>query len=150
MPKDLTASTLTGERIPLNPLWYRRQCTKFNGTSYISQRAAEAIYTPDGKEQVKATIDYYMQNAHKMLSTLCALGFEVYGGENAPYIWMRTPDSSGSWQFFENLLYGANVVCTPGVGFGPAGEGYVRFTAFGSHEKTEEALQRIENWTKSH
>ena len=158
VPKELTASTLTGERIALNPLWYRRQCTKFNGTSYISQRAAEAIYTPEGKEQVKATIDYYMQNAKLMLSTLRRLGFEVYGGENAPYIWMRTPDSyqedvdgmapTSSWKFFENLLYGANVVCTPGVGFGPAGEGYVRFTAFGSHEKTEEALMRIEKWTK--
>ena len=148
VPKDLTAATLTGERIPLNHLWYRRQCTKFNGTSYISQRAAEAIYTPEGKEQVKATIGYYMQNAHKILSTLHALGYEVYGGENAPYIWMRTPDAIGSWQFFEALLYGANVVCTPGVGFGPAGEGYVRFTAFGSHEKTDEALERIKAWSK--
>ena len=148
VPKDLTASTLTGERIPLNPLWYRRQCTKFNGTSYISQRAAEAIYTPEGKEQVKATIDYYMRNAKLMLSTLRRLGFEVYGGENAPYIWMRTPSGNGSWQFFENLLYGANVVSTPGVGFGPAGEGYVRFTAFNSLERTEEALMRIEKWTK--
>ena len=150
VPKDLTAATLTGERIALNPLWYRRQCTKFNGTSYISQRAAEAIYTPEGKVQVKETINYYMQNAKKMLTTLRSLGFEVYGGENAPYIWMRVPEGSNSWQFFENLLYGANVVCTPGVGFGPAGEGYVRFTAFGSHEKTEEALTRIENWTKKH
>jgi len=148
VPKDLTAATLTGERIALNPLWNRRQCTKFNGTSYISQRAAEAIYTPEGKEQVKKTIDYYMQNARKMLDTLRRLGFEVYGGENAPYIWMRTPDSSDSWKFFEALLYGANVVCTPGVGFGPSGEGYVRFTAFGSHEKTEEALQRISKWKK--
>ena len=85
-----------------------------------------------------------------MLNRLRALGYEVYGGENAPYIWMRTPDGSGSWQFFENLLYGANVVCTPGVGFGPSGEGYVRFTAFNSHEKTEEALTRIENWTNKH
>ena len=150
VPKDLTAATLTGGRIALNPLWYRRQCTKFNGTSYISQRAAEAIYTPEGKVQVKETINYYMQNAKKMLTTLRSLGFEVYGGENAPYIWMRVPEGSNSWQFFENLLYGANVVCTPGVGFGPAGEGYVRFTAFGSHEKTEEALTRIENWTKKH
>jgi LL-diaminopimelate aminotransferase len=146
VPKDLTASTIEGERIPLNPLWYRRQCTKFNGTSYISQRAAEAIYTPDGKEQVKSTIGYYMQNAHHMLSTLRNLGFDCYGGENAPYIWMRTPNGSGSWQFFEELLYGANVVCTPGVGFGPSGEGYVRFTAFGSHEKTDEALDRIAHW----
>ncbi|MBP5799658.1 MAG: LL-diaminopimelate aminotransferase [Prevotella sp.] len=148
VPKDLTASTIEGERIPLNPLWYRRQCTKFNGTSYISQRAAEAIYTPDGKEQVKATISYYMQNAHHMLSTLRNLGFDCYGGENAPYIWMRTPNGSGSWQFFEELLYGANVVCTPGVGFGPSGEGYVRFTAFGSHEKTDEALDRIAHWSR--
>jgi LL-diaminopimelate aminotransferase len=148
VPKDLTAATLTGERIALNPLWYRRQCTKFNGTSYISQRAAEAIYTPEGKLQVKATIGYYMQNAKKMLTTLRSLGYEVYGGENAPYIWMRVPDGNSSWQFFENLLYGANVVCTPGVGFGPAGEGYVRFTAFGSHEKTDEALDRITTWSK--
>ena len=98
---------------------------------------------------MKATIGYYMDNARKMLNVLRGLGFECYGGENAPYIWMRTPDGSGSWQFFENLLYGANVVCTPGVGFGPSGEGYVRFTAFGSHEKTDEALERIKTWNKS-
>ena len=148
VPKDLTAATLAGERIALNPLWLRRQCTKFNGTSYLSQRAAEAIYTPEGKEQVKATIDYYMLNARTMLTTLRRLGFECYGGENAPYIWARTPNGTGSWQFFEEMLYGAHVVCTPGVGFGPSGEGYVRFTAFGSHEKTEEALHRIEKWLK--
>lgn len=146
VPKDLTASTIEGERIALNPLWRRRQCTKFNGTSYISQRAAEAIYTPEGKEQVKATIDYYMQNAHTMLEAFRQLGFQAYGGENAPYIWMRTPDGVGSWQFFEQLLYGAYVVCTPGVGFGPSGEGYVRFTAFGTKESTEEALQRVKKW----
>ena len=148
VPKDLTAATLDGRRIPLNPLWNRRQCTKFNGTSYISQRAAEATYTPEGRQQVQQTIGYYMQNARQMLTTLRGLGFEVYGGENAPYIWMRTPDGSGSWQFFENLLYGANVICTPGVGFGPAGEGYVRFTAFGSHEQTDEALERIRKWMR--
>ena len=91
---------------------------------------------------------YYMDNAQHMLKRLRALGFEVYGGENAPYIWMRTSEGMGSWQFFEALLYGANVVCTPGVGFGPSGEGYVRFTAFSSHEKTEEALDRIEKWSK--
>ena len=117
---------------------------------YDAARAAEAIYTPEGKEQIKQTIDYYMDNAHRMLTKLRELGFEVYGGENAPYIWMRTSEGMGSWQFFEALLYGANVVCTPGVGFGPSGEGYVRFTAFGSHEKTEEALKRIENWTNKH
>jgi LL-diaminopimelate aminotransferase len=148
VPKELTAATLSGERIPLNQLWYRRQCTKFNGTSYISQRAAEAIYTPEGREQVKATIDYYMQNAHKLYKALRSFGFEVYGGENAPYIWMRTPEASNSWQFFEEMLYGAHVVCTPGVGFGPSGEGYVRFTAFSSQEKTDEALERISKWLK--
>ncbi len=147
VPKELSVSTFQGERILLNPLWNRRQCTKFNGTSYISQRAAEAIYSPEGKEQVKATIDYYMQNAQLMLTTLRSLGYECYGGENAPYIWMRTPNGVSSWQFFEELLYGANVVCTPGVGFGPSGEGYVRFTAFATREATEEALKRIKNWT---
>ena len=147
VPKDLTAATLDGNRIALNPLWYRRQCTKFNGASYISQRAAEAIYTPEGKEQVKQIIDYYMQNARRMLTTLRSLGYECYGGENAPYIWMRTPNGCSSWQFFEQLLYGANVVCTPGIGFGPACEKYIRFTAFGSHESTAEALERIANWS---
>ena len=148
VPKEVTAATLTDERIPLNRLWYRRQCTKFNGTSYLSQRAAEAIYTPEGKQQVRETIGYYMQNARNMLQTLRKLGFEVYGGEHAPYLWVKTPGSAGSWQFFEEMLYGAHVVCTPGVGFGPAGEGYIRLTAFGSHEATEEALLRIEKWLK--
>ncbi|MBQ9560295.1 MAG: LL-diaminopimelate aminotransferase [Bacteroidaceae bacterium] len=146
VPKDLTAAALDGRRIPLNALWNRRQSTKFNGTSYIAQRAAEAIYTPEGRLQVAQTIGYYMQNARKMLSTLRSLGYKVYGGENAPYIWMKTPDGSSSWKFFEELLYGANVVCTPGAGFGPSGEGYVRFTAFASHEQTDEALLRIVKW----
>ena len=150
VPKDLTLADFEGVRHSVHQLWNRRQCTKVNGASYISQRAAEAIYTPEGKQQIQATIDYYMENAQKMLSTLRRLGYEVYGGENAPYIWLKTPDGTTSWQFFEALLYGANVVCTPGVGFGPSGEGYVRFTAFGSHETTAEALTRIENWTKSH
>ena len=146
VPKELTASTLNGERIALNPLWYRRQCTKFNGTSYISQRAAEAIYTPEGKKQVKETISYYMDNARMMRETLTGLGLEVFGGENAPYIWLRTPDRENSWRFFERMLYNAHVVCTPGVGFGPSGEGYVRFTAFGSHEDCAEAMERLKKW----
>ncbi len=150
VPKDLTLANFEGERISVNKLWNRRQCTKFNGASYISQKAAAATYTEEGKAQVQQTIDYYMHNAQKMLHVLRKLGYEVYGGENAPYIWMKTPQGVGSWQFFEQLLYGANVVCTPGVGFGPSGEGYVRFTAFGSHETTEEALMRIDNWTKQH
>ena len=146
VPKEVSASTLADERIALNNLWNRRQCTKFNGTSYLSQRAAEAIYTPEGKEQVKATIDYYMQNARQMKQTLIDLGLKVYGGEHAPYLWVKTPNDVPSWQFFEEMLYGAHVVCTPGVGFGPSGEGYIRLTAFGNHEKTQEALHRIKQW----
>jgi LL-diaminopimelate aminotransferase len=146
VPKDITASTLTGERIALNPLWNRRQCTKFNGTSYLSQRAAEAIYTAEGKKQVKQTIDYYMHNAHYMKRSLLDLGLRVYGGEHAPYLWVKTPDGMTSWRFFEQMLYDAQVVCTPGVGFGPSGEGYIRLTAFGQHESTERALERIKKW----
>ncbi len=125
----------------LNALWNRRQCTKFNGTSYLSQRAAEAIYTPAGKEQVKATIAYYMENARLMRESLTAMGFTVYGGVDAPYIWVGVEGSS--WEFFDWMLHSAHVVCTPGAGFGPSGEGYVRLTAFGTHENTAEALERI-------
>ena len=148
VPRDLTASTLTGERINLNELWYRRQSTKFNGTSYISQRGAEATYTPEAKAQIRETIGYYMQNAQCMLDALRALGLHVYGGEDAPYLWVKTPHGESSWRFFEQMLYDAHVVCTPGVGFGPSGEGYVRLTAFGSHESTQEALHRIAQWLR--
>ena len=146
VPKELMATTLDGQKVPLNPMWNRRQCTKFNGTSYISQRAAEAIYTPEGKKQVKETIKYYMDNATLMRQTLIKLGFEVFGGENAPYIWLKTPDGMPSWKFFDRMLYEAHVVCTPGVGFGPSGEGYARLTAFGEHEQCMEAMERLENW----
>lgn len=146
VPEEVSAATLEGKRIELNPLWLRRQCTKFNGTSYLSQRAAEAIYTPEGKEQVRKTIAYYMQNAELMLKRFRTLGYEVYGGANAPYVWMKTPHGMPSWRFFDEMLNRAHVVCTPGAGFGPSGEGYARFTAFGSHEQTEEALKRIERW----
>lgn len=148
VPKELTAATLTGERIPLNPLWNRRQCTKFNGTSYITQRAAEAIYTPEGKQQVKDNIEYYMSNARTMKRELEAVGLKVYGGINSPYIWLQTPEGMGSWKFFEQMLYNANVVSTPGVGFGPSGEGYIRLTAFGTHEDCQEAMERIQRWLK--
>ncbi len=131
--------------VPLNQLWSRRQCTKFNGTSYISQRAAEAIYTPEGKQQIRATIDYYMQNARLMREALTNMGFTVYGGTDAPYIWVKTPKGMTSWEFFDWMLHSAHVVCTPGAGFGPSGEGYVRLTAFGTHENTEKALRRIDN-----
>lgn len=147
VPKELTAGTLDGSRrIPLNPLWNRRQCTKFNGTSYISQRAAEATYSPEGRQQVRETINYYMTNAALMRETLLKLGLKVYGGEDAPYLWIKTPDGTDSWQFFDSLLRGANVVCTPGVGFGPSGEGYVRLTAFGEREDCEEAMDRLARW----
>ena len=146
VPKELTAATLGGERIPLNKLWNRRQCTKFNGTSYITQRGAEAIYTPEGKRQIKETIDYYMNNARTMKEGLETAGLKVYGGVNAPYIWLKTPNGVGSWKFFEQMLYEANVVGTPGVGFGPSGEGYIRLTAFGKYEDCVEAMRRIRNW----
>ena len=146
VPKELTAATLDGERVSANKLWNRRQCTKFNGTSYITQRGAEAIYTAGGKAQVKATIDYYMENARIMREGLQSAGFKVYGGVNAPYIWLKTPDNTGSWRFFEQLLYEVNVVGTPGVGFGPSGEGYLRLTAFGEREDCIEAMRRIRMW----
>ena len=137
VPKDLP--------VPLNQLWNRRQCTKFNGTSYLSQRAAEAIYTPEGKQQVRSTIKYYMKNAKLMREALTEMGFKVYGGEDATYLWVGTPGSMSSWDFFDWMLRSAHVVCTPGSGFGPSGEGFVRLTAFGTHENTEKALHRIAN-----
>ncbi len=146
IPKELTAATLAGERVPLTPLWNRRQCTKFNGTSYITQRAAEAIYTPKGREQVKANIDYYLENARTMKESLEAAGLKAYGGVNSPYIWLKTPKGVSSWLFFEQMLYEANVVSTPGAGFGPSGEGYIRLTAFGRHEDCKEAMRRIKQW----
>ena len=143
VPKELTASTLSGERIALNRLWNRRQCTKFNGTSYITQRGAEAIYSPEGKSQVRETINYYMTNAKIMKDGLTSLGYQVFGGENAPYLWVKTPNGTTSWKFFEQMLYEANIVGTPGVGFGPSGEGYIRLTAFGERENCKEAMRRF-------
>lgn len=143
IPKEVTATTANGERVALNALWNRRQCTKFNGTSYITQRGAEAIYSKDGKQQVRETIDYYMENARIMREGLTAAGIQVFGGKNAPYLWVKTPEGFTSWQFFDHLLNEANIVSTPGVGFGPSGEGYLRLTAFGQREDCIEAIQRI-------
>ncbi len=148
VPKEVSATTLKGERVFLNKLWLRRQCTKFNGTSYITQRGAEAVYSPEGKEQVRQTINYYMDNARLMKEGLEACGLQVYGGENAPYLWVKTPDGLSSWKFFEKLLYEVYIVSTPGVGFGPSGEGYLRLTAFGDHKDTLEAIQRIQHWMR--
>ena len=145
VPKELTAATLEGERIPLNRMWNRRQCTKFNGTSYITQRGAEAIYTPEGKKQVKAIIQYYMANARIMKEALESTGLKVFGGENAPYLWVKTPGEVNSWKFFEQMLYEANVVGTPGVGFGPSGEGYIRLTGLRRSHETDQKMVALSN-----
>ena len=135
--------TASGEQVALNHLWNRRQCTKFNGTSYITQRGAEAIYTAEGQAEIKETIAYYMENARLMREGLHAAGFTLYGGVNAPYIWLKAPNGMTSWEFFDELLEKCQVVGTPGSGFGPSGEGYFRLTAFGNDEKTVEAIERI-------
>lgn len=146
VPKELMALTSTGERVSLNSLWNRRQCTKFNGASYITQRGAEAIYTDEGKKQIKATIDYYMGNARILRESLTSLGIKTFGGENAPYIWFKTPHGETSWEFFSKMLNEAHVVSTPGVGFGPSGEGYIRLTAFGQRENCIKATERLKQW----
>ena len=129
----------------LHGLWARRHGTKYNGAPYIVQRAGEAVYSESGKAETKEQIAYYMKNAKTILDGLKAAGYEVSGGVNAPYIWLKTPEGLNSWEFFDELLTKANVVGTPGVGFGPSGEGYFRLTAFGQHEATAEALERIKN-----
>ena len=138
VPKDLKC----GE-VSLHSMWARRHGTKFNGAPYIQQRAGEAVYSPEGKAQLKDQIAYYMRNARAIKEGLKAAGYEVYGGVNAPYIWLKTPENMTSWEFFDYLLEKANVVGTPGSGFGPSGEGYFRLTAFGSYENTLAALDRI-------
>lgn len=143
VPKEVLGRTPSGERVPLNALWSRRQTTKFNGASYIVQRGAAAVYTPDGLAQTGAQIDLYMGNAARLREGLGALGFTVYGGENAPYIWLKTPRGVPSWDFFNELLARAHVVGTPGSGFGPSGEGFFRLSAFNSPSNVEEALARI-------
>lgn len=143
IPKTLFAFTKNGEKVSLNKLWLRRQTTKFNGTPYIIQRAAEATYSTQGKEQVKALVQYYMQNALIIRTSLEKIGLTVFGGVNAPYIWAKTPNGETSWEYFDYLLKEKNIVCTPGAGFGPSGEGYVRFSAFGNREKTIEAMTRL-------
>ena len=143
VPKELRGYTKNGEEVSLNKLWNRRQCTKFNGVPYITQRAAEAVYSEEGQKQIKENINYYMENAKIILEGLKEAGYEVFGGKNAPYIWLKVPNGYTSWEFFDYLLEKANVVGTPGVGFGPSGEGYFRLTAFGSRENTKEAIKRI-------
>ena len=143
VPKTLTAKAKDGSDVELWKLWNRRQATKFNGVSYIIQRAAEAVYSEAGKAQVKALIQFYMENAKIIRQQLTAAGLTVYGGENAPYVWVKTPQGLSSWDFFDKLLQTCNVVGTPGSGFGAAGEGYFRISAFNSRENVEEAMRRI-------
>lgn len=143
VPKQLRGVDADGHTVSLNALWNRRQCTKFNGASYIIQRAAEALYTDEGSREVKRTIDYYMRNAAVLSAGVRDAGLDVYGGEDAPYIWIKTPDGVSSWEFFDMLLRECNVAGTPGSGFGPAGEGYFRLTAFGRYEDTMKAVERL-------
>ena len=143
IPKELEAVTESGEKVNVAKIWSRRQGSKFNGVSYPVQRAAEAVFTEEGQKQTHADIDYYMENAKVIKSSLEKLGLEVYGGVNSPYIWVKTPNNMDSWAFFDLLLNEANVVGTPGSGFGPSGEGYLRLTAFNTLENTKEAMDRI-------
>lgn len=129
--------------VELNKLWLRRQCTKFNGVPYVVQRGAAAIYSPEGKKQVRENIEYYLENAKIIKDTFESIGIAAYGGVNSPYVWAKVPDGKTSWEFFDELLEKAGVVTTPGAGFGPSGEGYIRFTAFNTKETTIEAMENI-------
>lgn len=141
VPKELKVNGVS-----LNKLWHRRQCTKFNGVSYVTQRAAEAIYSEEGQKQIRKNINYYQENARIISDGLKAAGFEIYGGINSPYIWLKINGNMTSWEFFDELLEKVNIVGTPGSGFGPNGEGYFRLTAFGSREDTIKAIDRIKKW----
>ncbi len=146
VPEALKVRTKNGEQVSLHGLWNRRQSTKFNGTAYIVQRAAEAVYTSQGQLEMREMVAYYMHNAKLIRDGLIKKGWTLFGGENAPYIWLKCPGDMDSWTFFDRLLAECHIVGTPGVGFGSAGEGYFRLTAFNSHEKTAEAVERIKKW----
>jgi LL-diaminopimelate aminotransferase len=143
VPTSLVADAADGTKIELHRLWSRRHSTKFNGASYVVQRGAEACYSPQGKQQLRQVIDFYRANAARLRQGLTSLGLKVYGGVDAPYVWLKTPDGVKSWDFFDRLLATAHVVGTPGSGFGPSGEGYFRLSAFNSRENVEEALSRL-------
>jgi LL-diaminopimelate aminotransferase len=143
VPRGLMGRTATGEAVELWTLWNRRQSTKFNGVSYMVQRGAEAVYSPEGQAQVKALVAFYMENAATIRRELASAGLEVFGGEQAPYVWVKTPAGVDSWGFFDKLLQQAHVVGTPGSGFGAAGEGYFRLSAFNSRANVDEAMGRI-------
>lgn len=143
IPKGLCGQASSGEEVPLHKLWMRRHTTKFNGVSYITQRGAEAVYSPPGRQQTRATVAFYLENARIIREGLTRIGLGVYGGVNAPYVWVKTPGDVKSWDFFDRMLTQAHVVSTPGSGFGAAGEGYFRISAFNSRENVEEAVNRL-------
>ena len=145
IPKELQGYDGKGNGVALHALWHRRHTTKFNGVSYPVQAAAAAVYSEEGKREIRGLVSYYMENARLIAAGLRNLGYEVHGGENAPYIWLKTPGKLSSWEFFDLLLTKARVVGTPGSGFGPSGEGYFRLTAFGKREEGLEALDRIKS-----
>lgn len=145
VPKDLKGVDADGNEVELRKLWNRRQTTKFNGASYVIQRGAEAIYTPEGRREIQKSIDYYMHNAKLLREGVASLGLQAFGGVDAPYVWVKTPGGSGSWDFFQTLLEECHIVCTPGAGFGRAGEGYVRLTAFNTRENTVKAVERLKS-----
>ncbi len=146
IPKTVSAFDRAGREYSFNEFWKRRQATKFNGTAYIIQRGAEAVYSPEGKKEIKETIDYYMENARIIKSGLESIGITVYGGVNAPYIWAKTPGKKSSWDFFNQLLTEFQIVTTPGIGFGKSGEGFIRLSAFGKQTDTSEAMKRIQSF----
>lgn len=143
VPSDLYGTDENGNDVPLRKLWLRRQTTKFNGASYVIQRGAEALYSKAGKPEVRENVDYYLENARIIRDTMARAGFTVFGGGNSPYIWVKSPNGESSWDLFEKCLAEAHISCTPGVGFGDAGEGYIRLTGFNTRENTKEAMRRI-------
>lgn len=148
VPKELMLETKSGEKVSANALWDRRQCTKFNGCSYIVQRGAEAIYTEEGQKEIQATLDIYRNNARVILEGVKEAGLTACGGVNSPYVWLSVPKGMTSWEFFDYLLNEAQIICTPGFGFGPCGEGYVRLTSFNTPELTKEAVERLKKAVK--
>jgi len=143
MPKSLLAQTEFGKKLPLHPLWHRRWSTKANSVSYPVQRGATALYSPEGRKQVRALVDHYMGNAKILRDACTKIDIKVFGGVNAPYIWVKTPDGLTSWQIFDRMLRELNIVITPGNGFGAQGEGYFRISAFGSRENAAEVARRL-------
>ena len=150
IPKELMGTTKAGESHSVHALWNRRHSTKFNGASYPIQRGAEAAYSAEGKSQIEALIAFYMNNAKLLREGLVEAGFEVYGGVNAPYVWLKTPNGMSSWDFFDQLLEKSHIVGTPGSGFGSSGEGYFRLSAFSTLENTKAAIERIQKSVSAH